>query len=123
MYGVFWAIEQKSKVPEESLAALNGHIQESAGHAEFVRANGTFESRFDDAGSLHRPCWALARSAAELLSSGDRLQFIRACSSPTCQWLFLDTSKNHQRRWCDMRLCGNRDKVRRFYARKRENAE
>jgi len=32
---------------------------------------------------------------------------------------FLDTSKNHHRRWCDMTRCGNRAKVQRFYARKK----
>jgi len=33
-----------------------------------------------------------------------------------CRWLFLDTSKNHTRRWCDMKVCGNRIKARRFKA-------
>ncbi|MEW6230587.1 MAG: CGNR zinc finger domain-containing protein [Bacillota bacterium] len=32
---------------------------------------------------------------------------------------FLDTTRNHSRRWCSMRDCGNRVKVRRFYNRKR----
>ena len=40
----------------------------------------------------------------------------------TCRWLFLDRSKNHSRRWCDMRICGNRSKTRRFYARQRDSA-
>jgi predicted RNA-binding Zn ribbon-like protein len=31
--------------------------------------------------------------------------------------LFLDTSRNHTRRWCDMKVCGNRMKARRFQAR------
>jgi predicted RNA-binding Zn ribbon-like protein len=47
------------------------------------------------------------------------LPFVRACSSKDCEWFFLDTSKNHHRRWCDMKRCGNRAKVRRFYAKKR----
>jgi predicted RNA-binding Zn ribbon-like protein len=63
--------------------------------------------------------WPIVRSAAELLAS-DNLPFVRACSSNTCQWFFLDTSKNHRRRWCSMKLCGNRAKVRKFYARQRE---
>jgi predicted RNA-binding Zn ribbon-like protein len=63
--------------------------------------------------------WPTVRSAAELLASNN-LPFVRACSSKTCQWFFLDTSKNHLRRWCSMKLCGNRAKVRKFYARQRE---
>jgi predicted RNA-binding Zn ribbon-like protein len=63
--------------------------------------------------------WPIVGSAAELLAS-DNLPLVRACSSKTCQWFFLDTSKNHRRRWCSMKLCGNRAKVRKFYARQRE---
>ena len=36
-----------------------------------------------------------------------------------CSWLFLDMSKNRSRRWCDMKVCGNRAKARRFSARYR----
>ena len=59
------------------------------------------------------PVWAMAKSAAELLTSA-AMEHVHACKSPTCRWLFLDTSKNHSRRWCDMKLCGNRMKARRF---------
>jgi predicted RNA-binding Zn ribbon-like protein len=47
---------------------------------------------------------------------------VRACESDTCQWLFLDTSRNRSRRWCDMKVCGNRSKVRRFYHRHHANS-
>jgi predicted RNA-binding Zn ribbon-like protein len=36
--------------------------------------------------------------------------------------LFLDHSRNHSRKWCDMSSCGNRAKARRHYQRKREAA-
>jgi predicted RNA-binding Zn ribbon-like protein len=42
------------------------------------------------------------------------LERIRSCAATTCAWLFLDTTKNRTRRWCDMKTCGNREKVRRF---------
>jgi predicted RNA-binding Zn ribbon-like protein len=29
----------------------------------------------------------------------------------------VDDTKNCSRRWCDMKLCGNREKIRRFRAR------
>jgi predicted RNA-binding Zn ribbon-like protein len=64
------------------------------------------------------PLWLLALSAAELLTSGE-MHKLRACGSPECRWLFLDTSKNHTRRWCDMKICGNRMKARRFKAQHR----
>ncbi|MCI3921399.1 CGNR zinc finger domain-containing protein [Paenibacillus sp. TRM 82003] len=35
-----------------------------------------------------------------------------------CSW---DHTKNHSRRWCSMRNCGNRAKMRRYQARKKED--
>jgi predicted RNA-binding Zn ribbon-like protein len=62
------------------------------------------------------PVWLIARAAAGLLTSEDTAR-IHECKSATCRWLFLDMSRNHSRRWCDMQLCGNRMKARRFQRR------
>jgi len=64
------------------------------------------------------PLWMLALCVAELATS-DQMQTLRECGNPECRWLFLDTSKNHTRRWCDMKICGNRMKARRFKAQHR----
>lgn len=69
-------------------------------------------------GSPALPVWALALIASALMMS-DAVGRVRACDNPECRWLFLDTSKNHTRRWCDMKLCGNRMKARRFKAHRR----
>jgi predicted RNA-binding Zn ribbon-like protein len=61
------------------------------------------------------PLWILSLAVARLLLSDD-MQRLRACENRECRWLFLDTSKNHTRRWCDMKSCGNRMKARRFKA-------
>jgi predicted RNA-binding Zn ribbon-like protein len=65
---------------------------------------------------LELPVWLITQSAIALLTSSDMLH-VHACASERCRWLFLDTSKNHSRRWCDMTICGNRMKARRFHAR------
>jgi predicted RNA-binding Zn ribbon-like protein len=65
------------------------------------------------------PLWKLAQSASDLLLSSDAEQ-VKDCGDPTCRWLFLDLSKNHTRRWCDMKTCGNRMKARRHQARLQE---
>ena len=62
------------------------------------------------------PVWMVAYAAHELMLSLD-MQRVRACEAQTCRWLFLDTSKNHTRRWCKMNVCGNRVKARRYQAR------
>jgi predicted RNA-binding Zn ribbon-like protein len=64
------------------------------------------------------PLWMLSLCAADLLTS-EEMHKLRACGNPECRWLFLDTSKNHTRRWCDMKICGNRMKARRFKAQHR----
>jgi predicted RNA-binding Zn ribbon-like protein len=46
---------------------------------------------------------------------------LRICAQ--CGWLFLDRSKNRSRLWCDMAVCGNREKARRHYARNRISEE
>ncbi|WDZ77749.1 CGNR zinc finger domain-containing protein [Ensifer adhaerens] len=60
---------------------------------------------------------ATAQSALSLAATPepDRLKIC-----PNCGWLFLDRSRNRSRTWCDMAVCGNRNKARRHYHRNRE---
>jgi predicted RNA-binding Zn ribbon-like protein len=62
---------------------------------------------------LDRVVWEIARSPGRLIVS-PRLARVRACAAADCGWWFVDDTKNRSRRWCDMRLCGNREKLRRF---------
>lgn len=64
-----------------------------------------------------KPLWILALSAETLLLS-DRLSRVKACDN--CGWLFLDTSKNGARRWCNMLTCGSQTKAKAWYRRKKE---
>lgn len=122
IYHVVWPIAQKKPVPRAALYELNQFVQEAGQHAQLVEAGKGFAWKFDDMlNDFRAPLWPIAKSAAELLVSED-LENVRACASETCQWLFLDTSKNHRRRWCDMKLCGNRAKVQRFYQRSHRSA-
>ncbi|HEX6494287.1 MAG TPA: CGNR zinc finger domain-containing protein [Acidobacteriaceae bacterium] len=67
------------------------------------------------AGNADAPALLLAQHALDLLLGKDPPR-LHTCASDTCRWLFLDTSKNHTRRWCDMKTCGNRAKARRYSA-------
>jgi len=44
---------------------------------------------------------------------------LKRCPAETCGWVFWDVSRNNSRRWCTMRVCGNRAKARAFAARQR----
>jgi hypothetical protein len=48
---------------------------------------------------------------------GDRGE-LRSCANPACRLLFDDESRNHARRWCDTKGCGNRDRGRRARGRR-----
>lgn len=62
--------------------------------------------------------WNISISASELLVS-DQLKRVKQCPGNNCGWLFLDTSKNGSRQWCDMKDCGNLAKVRRHREKKK----
>jgi predicted RNA-binding Zn ribbon-like protein len=55
------------------------------------------------------------QAAVELAFSPD---FAKVKVCPGCGWLFLDRTRNGAKRWCIASLCGNRDKLRRYYRRK-----
>ncbi|MDX8492057.1 CGNR zinc finger domain-containing protein [Mesorhizobium sp. VK22B] len=63
---------------------------------------------------------ALAVSALSLLRD-DTVARLRVC--PNCSWLFVDRSRNSSRLWCDMAVCGNRQKANRYYRRRKAARE
>jgi len=71
---------------------------------------------------LDQPIGPIAHSAAELLTGIQFRGQVRRCEGHNCGWLFVDSSKNHSRRWCDMRDCGNRAKVRRHRLKMKSQA-
>lgn len=89
-------------------------------HRRLIHSTDGFEWVWEGVdAALDGPLWIVAHVAAETLVS-ERLADVRACADEECRWLFLDRSRNHSRRWCDMSDCGNRAKARRFSARRRE---
>jgi predicted RNA-binding Zn ribbon-like protein len=44
---------------------------------------------------------------------------LKACERDSCRWAFYDHSKNQSGRWCHSALCGNRERSRRAYHRRR----
>lgn len=61
----------------------------------------------------------IALSALTLLTQAD-LSRIKQCQGDHCGWLFLDTTKNKGRRWCEMEICGNRAKQKRHQVKLRK---
>lgn len=119
IYRIFKAVSEDAEPENDDLVSLSLAIAEAMSHARIVPTAGGFTWEWIDTEvNLDRMLWPVVRSAEDLLFS-DELDAVRVCASDTCNWLFMDTSKNHSRRWCDMKSCGNRAKARRFYSRKK----
>jgi predicted RNA-binding Zn ribbon-like protein len=116
---IFQEISQGKGAPEGPLARLaEACREESAGRT--LRARGRTVDWTWGAGPATpaRPAWAAALDAARLLTAPDRDR-VRQCADAQCGWFFVDVSRNRSRRWCTMRGCGNRNKARSFYRRRK----
>jgi predicted RNA-binding Zn ribbon-like protein len=119
----FYTSEDGNPVRREAIKTLQNCFRDADRHRELAGApresNDSLRvawtwGRFEN--HPHLPVWLVARAAAGLLTSEDTDR-VHQCRNGTCRWLFLDMSRNHSRRWCDMKLCGNRMKARRFQRR------
>lgn len=118
LYRILKSIVGRAKPSERDLAILNEEL-EIARHAERLEASDDgFLWDWKSDRALDKVLWAVSLSAAELLTSDD-LTRLRQCGGDDCGWIFLDTTRNRSRHWCDIRDCGNRDHVRRFRLRQR----
>lgn len=117
---IFSSVIGRAEIPAADLEILNAALQHAMQHSVLELQNGhiirAWKGLEENASG---PLWLIADAAANLLVSED-LKLVRECGNSTCRWLFLDTSKNHSRRWCDMKLCGNRLKARNYYQRTRK---
>lgn len=64
----------------------------------------------------------IAEAIADLLVNAD-FSLVRKCENPDCTLWFYDRTKSHQRRWCDMAICGNRMKAAAFRARQKHRSQ
>ncbi len=121
IYRIFSAAAARRSPEPSDLAMLNAALK-AMSMSQIIQANGGFVWTWkEDEEALDRMVWPVVRSAAELLTSGE-LSLVRECASETCGWLFMDNSRNRSRRWCDMKSCGNRAKVRRYYHRRKASS-
>lgn len=119
---ILYAVISGRPPPSNDLETLEHHVHAADRHRELRWRHGAGEQpglawswrRGESDAEL--PVWALALAARDLLVSPE-VERVRACEAETCRWLFLDNSKSHTRRWCKMKVCGNRVKARRYQAR------
>jgi predicted RNA-binding Zn ribbon-like protein len=118
IFSIFSAVAARRRPPADALDRLNSALPIAYALPRLIHDANGFQLRFADddedlAASLIAP---VVRAALALVTSDDR-ERVRECHSTTCAWLFLDHSKNGTRVWCDMKVCGNRAKAKRHYAK------
>ncbi len=122
LFRMFAALIARKPVPQAELAALNAELSSGLGRRQLLwsrNGNGFKWTWAVEPGVLDQALGQIAHAAATLLTDPEHLKRAEICHGDTCGWLFVDLSKNHSRRWCDMRDCGNRAKVRRHRQRLR----
>jgi len=119
---VFYRSQDGQTAPAEAIAILERHFKAAAQNRTFTWIDGHALWGWPARPEAALPVWKLADAASQLLTS-QAAKRVRSCEADPCRWLFLDSSKNHTRRWCDMKICGNRTKARRFQARNAQAPE
>jgi predicted RNA-binding Zn ribbon-like protein len=106
---------------EDDLSLINEELACGLQRARIITAPTGYAWGWDTAETALDAMFApIALAAADLLTS-PALSRVRECASQTCTWLFIDETKNHSRRWCNMKTCGNKHKIKRFRSRQAGN--
>lgn len=120
IFQIFSRFAAGDDLPADAVTTLNRELSQALRHARVEPDANGFAWGWAEPLSegLDRLGWPIVASAAQLLTSAECSR-VRLCAGDGCGWLFLDTSRNRSRRWCDMADCGNRAKARRHYHRTR----
>ncbi len=110
------AIEHHRQPALPVLATIGDCLAAAYAHGRLVPHDGGLQWIASAEDDLDRILWEIGRATGRLVVS-PRLGRIRSCGAADCGWWFVDDTKNHSRRWCDMKICGNREKIRRYRAR------
>jgi predicted RNA-binding Zn ribbon-like protein len=117
LFAIVTALARKDAPAPADLAVLNSYLVEANRSARLERSKRGFSWGWSSGPpQLDLPLWPIARSAAEVLTTGP-LERLKSCNGDSCGWVFLDQTRNGRRRWCEMEICGSRAKMRRFRAR------
>ena len=119
LFKIIYDVINNKEPDEKMIQILNREYSIANENRILVYMNNKIEWQFSrDPFKPDYLIWVIAESVVKLLSS-EVISRVKICAGDDCGWLFLDTSKNKSRQWCDMKDCGNVAKVRRF--RKKQN--
>lgn len=108
----FELIVDEQLIPDEFIAFLEQKIEE----APFTYKLWNHTLIPVPVGEVENVLQALIAFDALTLIKDNKLIYLKRCSNPDCVLLFID--ETGRRKWCSMKICGNRKKVARFQQRK-----
>jgi predicted RNA-binding Zn ribbon-like protein len=115
-YRILSSAAQGGSPDEADLTRFNQHLSDALLHSKISSSGDSFSWSWDEAGGvMDRILWTLVREAANLITSKEIKRVGECADDRGCGYLFIDTSRNHSRRWCSMESCGNRAKAQRHY--------
>src|SRR2546430_17045401 len=113
LFRVLNAKAEGGAIAREDLSDIEAEHARAVSFARLTWAGEPYRWSLDpSAAALDAAMQPLVESAVSLLTSA-KLERLRRCGKSTCYWLFIDETRNHSRRWCEMASCGNVVKVRR----------
>src|SRR5438046_1825786 len=122
LFRVLNAGAEGGAIAREDLSIIEAEHARAVSFARLAWTGDGYSWSLDpSAESLDAAMQPLVESAVSLLTSA-KMERLRRCGNSTCYWLFIDETKNHSRRWCEMASCGNVLKVRRHREKARSAA-
>ncbi|RDZ26433.1 CGNR zinc finger domain-containing protein [Lysobacter silvisoli] len=114
---LLYALAQERTPPAAALAVLDRARLAASAAARLAARQGRLHAEWAPQRSgLDLIAHVVTAHAIDLLKDA-QLDRLRICDGHDCGWVFIDTSKNGRRRWCDMATCGNVAKARRHQQR------
>ena len=117
LWGLINSLQHRKPGAPGDLSVINEWRRRLA-HSEqlVVRRNKIDVAINRDISALELPGLRVTAAALSLLRDPPAAR-LKTCPAYDCGWKFVDQSKNRSRRWCDMAVCGNLAKARRYRAR------
>jgi predicted RNA-binding Zn ribbon-like protein len=119
IYRILSAIAGGKNPEQDDLLIFNRTLVDALKNTQISPNESGFQWNWQNReASFESMLWPLARESANLITSQEIERVGECADDRGCGYLFIDNSRNHSRRWCNMDSCGNRAKAQRHYKRK-----
>jgi predicted RNA-binding Zn ribbon-like protein len=116
LWALLDSLEHRKPAKPGDLSVMNEWARRLAFSEQVIVARNKLDFAFNrDISVLEFPALRVTAAALSLLKNPPAAR-IKTCPGRNCGWKFLDQSKNKSRRWCDMSVCGNLAKARKYRA-------